>query len=55
MKHDFSEYSREQLYQIIENKDAEVEYWYEKLNYYLTTFSILLFIFIVCIFSAWLL
>lgn len=54
MKHEFGEYTREQLYQIIENKDQEIDYWFSQLHSYLTIMSILLFVFILCIFFAWL-
>lgn len=51
-KNDFSHYTREQLYQIIENKDQEIEYWFSQLMRYLNTFSILLFIFSLLILIA---
>ena len=54
MRHNFEEYSREQLYQIIENKDQEIDFWFNQLYKYLTIISILLFVFILCIFFAWL-
>lgn len=41
-KNDFSHYSREQLLQIIENKDEEIDFVWSELNWYVHSVSIFL-------------
>jgi hypothetical protein len=43
-KNDFSQYSREQLLQIIENKDEEIDFVWSELNWYTHSVSIFLVI-----------
>ena len=41
-KNDFSHYSKDQLLQIIENKDDEIDFAWSELNWYIHSVSIFL-------------
>lgn len=41
-KNDFSHYSREQLLQVIENKDEEIDFVWSEFNWYIHSVSIFL-------------